>query len=58
MVRILEGWLDVSEEETILCKNKDEIGHKFYLDFAETLIGQLKEFDEKKIRITIEVIEQ
>jgi hypothetical protein len=57
-VKILEGWLDINDGDTVLCESKGEVGHTFYPEDEATLIGQLKEFDEKKVRIIIEVIDQ
>lgn len=57
MKKIIEGWLDLDLKnygDSSICNTEEEIGSKFYLELKESLIGQLVEFDEKKVRITIE----
>ena len=57
MEKTLEGWLDIIKHDGVfICKTSEEVGRIFGLEFEETLIGQLQEFDSKKVQIIIREI--
>ncbi len=58
-MKVLKGWLDLdlkNHGDSSLCINPLEIGKKYGLEVDESLLGQLKEYDEKHVKITIEEI--
>ena len=60
MKKILKGWLDLDllqcDNQSNLCESHEDIG-RYGLELKETLLGQIQEFDGKKVKITIEIIE-
>jgi hypothetical protein len=60
MKKVLKGWLDLDllqcDNQSNICESHDDIG-RHGLELEETLLGQIQEFDGKKIKIIIEVIE-
>ncbi len=56
MIKELTGWLDVRFDDTALYESEEKMAHGNPYS-VQKLTDQIEEFDGKKVRITIEVID-